>query len=189
MKLLKVILLIVILSGKIFSQEFITEEEATGKKDKPGFWSRTSFGGIIGMTFGDYTSVVLQPEIAYWATDNWAVGTGIIYEYTSYTAYGVTQRSTIYGAKFFTHYFIWENLFITGILETVSLETKYYDYANRYPNKERFWFASPLVGAGYMQRIGSKSGVSLSVLFNLNQDRNSPYYYQPMPIIRVGFSI
>ncbi len=191
MKRFQVFILSLVLASNIFAQEFITENEATetSPKKKSEFWSRTSFGGIVGFTFGDYTSINLQPEMGYWFTDNWIAGGGIIYEYTSYKSYNTVYKSSIYGGKLFSQYFVWDDLYIMGILELVNLETRYYDIAGRYPNQERFWFASPLAGIGYMQRIGGKSGVSFSILFNLNNDRNSPYYYQSMPIIRIGFMI
>lgn len=188
MKLKYFILLLLFVSVKSFSQEFITEEEVTGKSSSKTFWERTYWGGDFGLMFGSNTSVILSPEMGYLFTDNFSVGGGIIYQYYSSKLYN--YETTIYGGKVFSKYFIWQDLYVMGILEVVSLERKYYDLANRYPDTQnRFWFASPLVGIGYMQRFSNKGGVGISLLFNLNQDMNSPYYYQSMPIIRVGFSI
>ncbi len=183
------IIFIVLLSFKTFAQDgFITEDEVTEKSTKQTFWDRTYWGGDFGLMFGNYTSIVISPEMGYLLTPNFSIGSGIIFEY--YGNYQYNYETTIYGGKFFTRYFIWKDLYVLGILEVVSLQTEYYDFAHRYPpTQNRFWFASPLIGAGYMQRFSKKGGVGVSLLFNLNQDMNSPYYGRAMPIIRIGFAI
>ena len=187
MKINFLILLLALLSFQTFAQDFIAEEEDEKKVDKPTFWERTYWGGEFGLMFGNSTSIVISPEMGYLITNNFSVGGGIIYEYYSNNQYNF--ETTIYGGKAFSRFFVWQDLYVMGILEVVSLETVYYDYAHRYPSSQnRFVFASPLIGVGYMQRFSNKGGVGISLLFNLNDDMNSPYYGRAMPIIRVGFA-
>lgn len=179
------ILLILAFSFQTFAQDFISEDEETNEKNtKPTFWERTYWGGEFGLMFGSATSIVISPEMGYVLTKNLSVGGGIIFQYykDNYSYY----ESTIYGGKVFSRFFIWKDLYAIGILEVVNLD-QYNPYYNQ--NKDRYWFASPLIGGGYMQRFSEKGGVAVSLLFNLNNDINSPYYGQAMPIIRIGFSI
>ena len=191
MKHILFIILFFIFSIQTFAQDFITEDEATEEENtKPTFWDRTYWGGDFGLMFGNYTSIVISPEMGYLVTPNFSIGSGVIFEYYNSRSYQYNYETTIYGGKIFSRFFIWKDLYVLGILEVVSLETEYYDFAHRYsPTQNRFWFASPLIGAGYMQRFSKKGGIGVSLLFNLNQDMNSPYYGRAMPIIRIGFAI
>lgn len=183
MKLAFSILFLLVISFTA-SAQFITEDEVTGDKDAPTFWDRTYWGGEFGLMFGNSTSIVISPEMGYIVTENFSVGGGVIFQYYKSNYYN--YETTIYGGKAFSRYFIWQDLYVIGILEVVNLDR----YTPTYnPNKERYWFATPLVGAGYMQRFSKKGGIGISLLFNLNNDINSPYYGQAMPIIRVGFAI
>ena len=174
-------------ASNIFSQVFITEDEASGKKPKTSFWDNVYFGGDLGLAFGSVTSINIAPEMGYIFNEKLSAGGGIIYQYYSLTSTVNPFSTSVYGGKIFGRYFIWEDLFAIGITEIVSLESRYYDYSGEFQNQNRFWIASPLVGAGYMQRFSSKGGISIMVLFNLNSSRNSPYYYYDgMPIIRIG---
>ncbi len=191
MKLKNIFLLtFIFIKISAFAQEFITETEATGEKLRTQFWDRTYFGGEFGLMFGSYTFVNISPEMGYMFTKNFSAGGGTIYQYYQNNTSYYQLSTSIYGGKAFAKYFVWRDLFLTSILEVVSLETRYYDYANRYPDTQnRFWFATPMVGIGYMQRFNGKSGIGVSILFNLNNDINSPYYGQASPMIRIGFSI
>jgi len=179
-------LFLVLLTNDIFSQEFITEDEATGTNDKVSFWDNVYFGGDIGMSFGSYTYVNIAPEMGYIFTDRFSAGAGIIYQYYNLNSTINPYKTSVYGGKVFARFFVWESLFLYGVTEVVSLESRYFDYTGQFEGQNRFLMASPLVGVGYFQAFSDKGGVALMLLFNLNQSRNSPYYNYPMPIIRVG---
>lgn len=169
-----------------FAQEFITEDEATGNTSKVSFWDNVYFGGDLGMSFGSYTYVNIAPEAGYIFTDRFSAGVGIIYQYYNLNSTVNPYKTSVYGGKVFARFFVWESLFLYGVTEIVSLESRYFDYTGQFESQNRFLMASPLVGVGYFQRFSNKGGVALMLLFNLNQSRNSPYYNYPMPIIRVG---
>jgi len=42
-----------------------------------------------------------------------------------------------------------------------------------------------MVGGGYRQRLGERSSVTITALWNLNQTANTPY---SNPVIRLGFN-
>ena len=169
-----------------FAQEFITEDEATGNTSKVSFWDNVYFGGDLGMSFGSYTYVNIAPEAGYIFTDRFSAGVGIIYQYYNLNSTVNPYKTSVYGGKVFARFFVWESLFLYGVTEIVSLESRYFDYTGQFESQNRFLMASPLLGVGYFQRFSDKGGVALMLLFNINQSRNSPYYNYPMPIIRVG---
>ena len=190
MRINKAVFLFVIIFSivsKSFAQEFITEDEVTGDTDKESFWDNVYFGGDLGMSFGSYTYINIAPEAGYVFTERFSAGAGIIYQYYNLASTVNPYKTSVYGAKVFARFFVWENLFLYGVTEFVSLESRYFDYTGQFEHQDRFLMASPLVGVGYFQRFSNKGGVGLMLLFNLNQSRNSPYYNYPMPIIRVGF--
>ena len=51
--------------------------------------------------------------------------------------------------------------------------------------KKRFLLNNIIIGGGYRQKIGQRSSVTFTVLWNINENINSPY---TNPVIRVGFN-
>jgi hypothetical protein len=179
--------LLLLFVNNLFSQEFITEDEALGKTKKENkFLDRVYFGGDLGIAFGTVTAINIAPEAGYIFSDRFSAGAGIIYQYFNVNSAFNPYSSTVYGGKIFARFFVWENLFLYNVNEIVNLETIYYDRAELHLGSDRFWYVSPLVGIGYMQKFSNKGGIGLMLLFDLNNSINSPYYGYPMPIIRVG---
>lgn len=166
--------------------------------DPPPLRERIFFGGNFGLSFGNTTSIVLNPLMGYYLTQRLAGGLGIRYEYfkNSYPGY-VPYDTHIFGGSVFTRYMVINSLsdalglgglnsgiFLQGEYEMLSLESRYFDHAN--PNAEgRFNLHSVLVGGGIYQPIGERSGFMIMVLWNLNESYNSIY---ANPIIRFGFN-
>ena len=144
------------------------------------------FGGNLGMQFGTITQIDLSPLVGYRITDALSAGVGLSYQYYRDDRWSFGDLETnIYGWKVFGKYFFYEDLFAQVENEMLNLETKYFDVLNKYPNQDRFWLNCFMVGGGYRQRIGEKSSVSITALWNLNQTANTPY---SNPIIRIGFN-
>jgi hypothetical protein len=64
--------------------------------------------------------------------------------------------------------------------EVLNLEVPNY-FLQRYVRTNVFGL---YVGGGYRQPLGENSSLNILLLYNLNQDRNSPYQN---PIVRIGF--
>jgi len=171
---------------------------AAGWEDPPSFRDRIFFGGNFGLTFGNTTSIIVAPLAGYRITPRLAGGLGIRYEYYKSNYPGFVPYDThIYGGSVFGRYMIIKNIseavglggFNSGIFlqteyEILSLESEYFDLSN--PSASgRFNLHSVLVGGGIYQPIGRRSGVMISVLWNLNESYNSIY---ANPIIRFGFN-
>lgn len=172
---------------------------AQDEVDFLSFRDRIFFGGNFGLQFGTVTNIEVSPVLGYYITPRLASGVGIRYEYykdtRNFSVY-FPFKTNIYGGNVFGRYTLIQNIReVTGLhldsrifaqaeYEILSLERKYFEVP---PTLEegRYALNSILVGGGIFQPMGERSGLVLSVLWNLNETANSPY---SNPIIRVGFN-
>ena len=146
------------------------------------FWEKVYFGGNIGLQFGNQTLVNVNPIVGYRITEKLSAGISATYIYYHYTDpyYNVDFTSNIYGGSIFTRYFVMENIFTHVEGEILNLEVLNY-FLNKYVRENVFGF---YVGGGLRQPMGERSSLNIMLLYNLNEDVNSPYQN---PIIRIGF--
>lgn len=168
-----------------FSQNFL-EETPSKDSEKIPLRERFFLAGGIGLQFGTFTNIEISPMLGYKITEDWKAGAGLSYQYISVnnSQYYVPFSTSIYGPRAFSNYLITSKIFAHVEWEALSLESKYFDYLNKYPSLERFWVSSFLVGGGYRIMVGDRSSVNIMLLFNLNETVYSPY---SNPIYRVSF--
>ncbi|RLD61790.1 MAG: hypothetical protein DRJ01_07280 [Bacteroidetes bacterium] len=155
-------------------------------KSKRVLSDKIFFGGNLGLQFGTITQVDVSPLVGYRITDDLSAGVGLSYQYYKDSRWDfVNMETNIFGCKIFGKYFIYEDLFLHVEDEALNIETKYFDVLNKYPNQDRFWLNCFMVGGGYRQRLGERSSVTITALWNLNQTANTPY---SNPVIRLGFN-
>ena len=172
------------LSG--FSQ-FIEDDNSTQTEQKaePKFTDHLFFGGNLGITLGSYTYINISPIVGYRIQANFSAGVGIIYEYfNDKRVQGYEYTTSIYGGKIFTQYVLLDKIILYGENNIISLEKRYFDVTNNFPNDGRYIIDVPWIGGGLYQKMGN-GGAYILFLFNLNQNRNSPY--NPYEF-RVGFN-
>lgn len=149
---------------------------------KESFWEKVYIGGNFGLQFGNTTIVNIAPQFGYRITDKLSSGLGITYIYYKYKdpIYNYSFSTDIYGGSIFARYLIYQNLFAYSEYEQLSFEV--YDYFQN--NIKRQWIPAMFVGGGYSQPIGDRSFAQITLLYDIIQDRYSPYQN---PIIRIGF--
>lgn len=170
-KIILLVFSIVICTSQLFAQA------------KESFWDKTYFGGNFGLQFGDQTVIDINPMMGYKLTEKLSVGvtaTYIYYRFTNPYFTNVKYSSNIYGGSIFSRYYFFENVFGHVEGEVLNLEVPD-NFLQRYVRKNIFGF---YVGGGYRQPMGERSSLNILLLYNLNEDRNSPYQN---PIIRIGF--
>jgi hypothetical protein len=167
---------------KVNAQAREGNDFSTNKSKKTGFRldpDRIIVGGNIGAQFGDITYVELSPTVGYLITENWLGGLGGRYIYYE-EKYAFTSFNTnIYGGGIFSQYYFLENFIAHAEYELLNLN----DF--NYPEK-RTNVSSIFVGGGYRSMIGNSSFGSILLLYNLNDDINSPY---TNPVLRISFGI
>ncbi|MCK4664291.1 MAG: hypothetical protein KAT68_15590 [Bacteroidales bacterium] len=146
---------------------------------------RIFFGGNLGLQFGTITYIDISPFVGYKIADNLESAIGITYQYYNDRRYtGNVLSTSIYGGKVFIRYIFVENIFAHAEYEILSLETKYFKVMPSANEKKRFLLNNILIGGGYRQKIGQKSFITFTILWNINENINSPYNN---PVMRIGY--
>ena len=172
-------------SGIVKSQQ---AEMRQPPQEQGNFWDKIYIGGNFGLQFGSTTVVNLSPQVGYRVTEKFVPGIGVTYLYYNYrftnTNTGKTYSyvTNVYGGSLFGKYFFTDNIFAHAEYEELNIEVNDI-YLNKY---SRIWVPSLFVGGGYNQPLGQRGFIQLLVLFEVLQDRNSPYY-RNNPVVRIGF--
>lgn len=145
---------------------------------------RLTFGGDFGANFGTITYINISPLVGYRFTDHFTGGVGFIYQYLEYnkSVYGFDFKTTTFGERIFGRYRFLENFY--GTMEYQNLNLDSYDL--NLNSRGRINVPVLFVGGGYLQLIGGRSYVSLSLLYDVIEDFNSPY---GNPLLQVGFIV
>jgi hypothetical protein len=139
------------------------------------------FGGTIGLSFGSYLRVSVQPLIGYNFSKMFSGGLKLGYEYISDSRYNPTVTWHNYGASVFGRlrfipqaYLHAEFAFANYGAKTTNLES------------ERVWVPFIYLGGGYYHPLSRSTALFVEVLFDVLQDEHSPYEaWQPMISIGV----
>ena len=148
------------------------------------------YGGTVGFNFwNDYFYLSLNPLVGYQVSPKFSVGGKLLYAYISdqrYEPFDLTSHN--YGASVFARYRPIYQIYLHSEFAYASYE----DYTiytpiigDSYVESERNWVPFLLLGGGFVQRVGSNAAVYVEVLFDVIQDKNSPYEDWD-PIISIG---
>ncbi|MFQ5584421.1 MAG: hypothetical protein ACE5GL_08315 [Calditrichia bacterium] len=135
-------------------------------------------GGAVGLSFGDYFRISVEPLISYRVTPQLAAGLRLRYEYVRNKAGGTTFNFHNYGASVYGRFWVVPQLYAHAEFALMS-----YDQAFGSRNTVPFLF----LGAGYWKRISKHTWAWAQVAFDVIQDNNSPYSNWE-PFISVGVS-
>lgn len=157
--------------------------------------SRVIIGGSLGFAFGDYSFGNLSPLIGYRFSNLFAAGVNINLQFAGQKYRDLDGRLmerdnyTIFGGGIFGRFYPFEQFFIHAQPEYNRITNKYTSYYddNRQSVKTRYSAPSLLLGGGYAQPVGGSSAITLMILYDVLQDRNSPYMNRP--IISGGVNI
>jgi hypothetical protein len=162
-------------------QAQFSDQEKDLRKD---FKSRLYFGGGFGLQFGSVTLIELSPLVGYKVTPKLSFGLSPTYKFykfrDSYYSSGY-QKTNVFGGSVFGRYMIFQGIFAHAEYETLFYNT----VVPGYP-RDMQQYNSMFVGGGYQQNIGGNAGMYALVLWNLNDQMNSPY---SNPVIRIGFNV
>lgn len=156
------------------------------------FWSKCAVGGNFSLQFGNITYIDISPALIYHANDRLSIGVGPIYQFLRLRDYwyiGQDDRYNTYGGRIFSRYVLFEELLSDGDL-FAHAEYQYLNvdaYDELFGGSFRTDVNVFLVGGGFRQRLGLRSFLYIGVLYDIIQDRNSPYYNRP--VYQIGFGI
>jgi long-subunit fatty acid transport protein len=139
------------------------------------FKERLFIGGGLGLSFGTITNIRIAPVVGYRISPDFSVGAGPSYQYYSDKRFNPKLESTIYGGSVFGRYFVLEQIFLHSEFEVLNLDRLNFDPTTNDFFQDRVTIPLWFVGGGFSSRNANGSGFFISVLYDLIQDRNSPY--------------
>ncbi|HLO57624.1 MAG TPA: hypothetical protein VK179_02720 [Bacteroidales bacterium] len=176
----------ILLSLTAFSQveERVIPDENENRETIP-FSKRLVADIDFGLSFGSITYIKLAPDIGYRFTDRFKAGLGPIYIYERQKLYDQFNNyykweTSIYGGKIFGSFTFYKgaergNRFGIGDL-MVHAENEVVNVERWDKYNNRIWIDNILLGPGMYQPLGERFGVSILVLWDVTQNKYSPYY-------------
>jgi len=161
-------------------QVVIKEEGARGDLDIEPDVSELSFrerlhfgGGLSGLSFGNPTSIGISPMAGYLLTNNTVIGVGMTYQYYSLNIAGYRATSNLLGERIFVRQQI---PMLSQLLGQGYLTAQLENFNDMSAGTTGAGYSNPfLVGIG----IGSRIGINLSLMYDLNYSatsaKQSPY--------------
>lgn len=174
------------------------------KQEKKGGFDRDKLiigAGIPNLGFyNGVFSIGLAPIVGYRITDNFSAGVGVGFQYVSfkdyYTFYPGGQeeryplRSTFYYPSVWARYVVFQNFFVhvEGEYDMQTLTQYGPDFSGNI-EKYKTSYNSPalLVGAGLRQPVSDNSSLVIMALYDVLQDKYSPY--RNTLDLRIGFNV
>lgn len=130
------------------------------------------YGGNIGFNFwNDYFYIGVFPLVGYKVTPQFSVGAKLGYTYYNYKDTDFSSHN--YGGSVFTRYRVVPQFYLHGEFVYFSYEQR--TFVNLQPETERVWVPFLLLGGGFSQMISPNVWAFVEVLFDVIQDKNSPY--------------
>lgn len=170
---------IFVISMFFASTSIWAQESTTSFKDK------LYTGGQIGLSFGNYTNIIISPMVGARLNEKVYAGVGAEYQYTKDKRWEPALTYNQYGGRIFAQYNFIPQLFAHVEFQGMSMEK--YKLGG---GKERNFVPFLYVGGGYRQYISQRSFISFRVLFDVLQDKNSPYKaWDPNFSIGIGVGI
>ena len=140
--------------------------------------SKVFYGGTLGFSFGSYFRISVQPMVGYNISPKFSAGVKAIYEYISDSRGNVDFTWHNFGGSVFGRY---------RFIPQAYLHTEF-AYMSYDSPIDRVGVPFILVGGGYIQQISPNAGLYVEVLFDVLQDKNSPYENWE-PFVSIGAAV
>jgi len=161
----------------VFSSVKAQENRQNGPSD---FWQNVSFGGGIGLSFGDnFFSGTLAPSAIYQFNEQFALGLGLT---GAYNEQKDIYKSTVLGGSLIGLFSPINEIQLSAELEQLHINQDFNQNFVINPD-EKFWYTALFLGVGY--RAGN---VTLGIRYDVLYDRDRSIYADPwIPFVRVYF--
>ena len=160
------------------------KQQSLEKQQKPkADFKRIFYGGSVGFSFGSYTSVRIYPMIGYRITPKLSTGLKLQYEFSKYHTGNHEYTYHNYGASIFSRFRFIPQAYIHAEFNIMNYETYTVTSENSY-------YSVPFLflGGGFVQRLGGHTYAYAEILFDVLNDKNSPYN-EWTPFYTVGVSV
>lgn len=169
----------------------VKDGKVNSRKQKGFDASRIIFGGGFGFGFGNITNVSVSPMVGYRISDRFSAGVGVGYQYVRiknyWTIFDQSNNTVykpftanVYSPSVWMRYVLWNNIF--AHVEYEHNFMSYKEYYNNYTVSTdilsrdiKYNAPSLLVGGGFRQPISDRVSIIFQGLYDVIQDKNSPY--------------
>jgi hypothetical protein len=128
------------------------------------------FGGTLGLSFGSYFRVSLEPFVGYHLAPSLTGGVKFIYEYIRDESYNTTYTSSNYGGGLFANYQFHPRIYFHSEFEYIN-----YGYSISATESARQWVPFLYLGGGVIQPISPTTSAYVEISVDVIQDSHSPY--------------
>ncbi|MCB0762308.1 MAG: hypothetical protein KDC12_12350 [Flavobacteriales bacterium] len=155
-------------------------------QEEKSFKDRLYFNGGLQAGFSNSLFVIgASPSVGYMWTEKLSTGLGISFIYYSLNSPAGKYQTSIYGGNAFTRYLFFDNFFAQTEYHMVNSDVPVYDTSTQSLQIKRSWIPMWYVGGGYRAPLGGRAFATITVLYDLIDNRYSPY---SNPTIRGGIS-
>ena len=147
-------------------------------RHQPGFWQSLRFGGGVGLGFGNNSfNVQLAPSAIYPASEAWAFGLGLNFNYAKFG----DDKFTAYGGSLLSLFNPIPPIQLSAEFEQLRVQR---DFAIAVPGADTdYWLPALFAGLGY-----SSGPVTFGLRYDLLYDDERSIYASPlMPFVRFYF--
>ena len=155
-----------------------SQQKSQGKNDK------VYYGGYANFSIGKYTTIGIEPLIAYKLLPKLSVGGKISYEYFKNKNYTPKKEGSNYGVSAFSRLRIARRLYA----HVEFSEMNYKLWNDTGDSKNRQWISFLYVGGGYSLPISKNASLNAEVLWDVLQNEDSPFKTVE-PFFSVGIAI
>lgn len=154
-------------------------QDAPLQKSKSEFWKKVSFGGGLGLSFGNNnTQVTIAPSALYQPNEYIAFGPGLNFNYQKFGDF----ETTLYGISGIVLGNPIPEIQVSAEVEQLRVNQNF-DTLSGQEISDDFWNTAIFLGAGY--RVG---GVTIGARYNVLFDDNDGVYAEAwQPFVRVYF--
>jgi hypothetical protein len=153
-----------------------------GPDQKASVKDKLYFGGYFNFSLGSYSVLGVEPMVGYKLTPRLSLGAKFRYDYISDKRYAREYNTHTYGASVFSRLVLVRQLYLHA--EYAGYNYELYDELG---NSSRHWVPFFFLGAGFSQRIGTRTSLNAQVLFDVLQNKNSPYRnWEPFYSVGIG---
>jgi hypothetical protein len=145
--------------------------------------SKIYYGGYVNLSFGTYSSIGVEPMIAFKITPVLSTGTKLSYEYLRYKEGAYVYEESNYGYSLFSRLRVTPQFYAHA-----EFSSHNYKFYNDLQESERKWVPFLLLGAGYSVPVSYNTWFTTQVLFDVIQNENSPYKSWE-PFLSLGFGV
>ncbi len=183
--ILKIILSIIVVLTILTN----TSAQYLDNAEKPS--DRIFYGGNLGLSFGTYTFIAINPVAGYRLSNRLSAGLGFNYIYMSSRQHNARYAYSLYGGSLFSSITLIKNLnTILPFASEYSALLLYGEYNIMHVEKyyrdmglNGIWQENPMLGLAVQTQYGRKSYVVIKVLYNFNESITSLFYN---PVIKVS---